>query len=168
MRSVGELYEIRQCKDLNTGEFLAVKIFRKVELTPGAVEMIKQEIDLLRKIDHPNIMKIHNVIEDEDRIYLVTDDIKGPNLFSYIILKCQLSEGETAAIAAQLASCIKYLHKHDIVIRRMRLESICFTEADSIQELRLTDLLFHNYLENLEKEAPFVLEEAFVPPKTSF
>ena len=88
MRSVGELYEIRQCKDLNTGEFLAVKIFRKVELTPGAVEMIKQEIDLLRKIDHPNIMKIHNVIEDEDRIYLVTDDIKGPNLFSYIILKC--------------------------------------------------------------------------------
>ena len=50
----------------------------------------------------------------------------------------------------------------------MRLESICFTEADSIQELRLTDLLFHNYLENLEKEQPFVLEEAFVPPKTSF
>ena len=50
----------------------------------------------------------------------------------------------------------------------MRLESICFTEADSIQELRLTDLLFHNYLENLEKEPPFVLEEAFVPPKSSF
>ena len=50
--------------------------------------MIKHEIELLKKIDHPNIMKLHAVIEDEDRVYLVTDDIKGPNLFSYIIMKC--------------------------------------------------------------------------------
>lgn len=100
LRSSGELYEIRQCKDIHTNELKAVKIFRKVELTTNAVGMIKREIELLRKLDHPNIMKIHAVIEDEDRIYLVTDDIKGPNLFTHIIMKTQLSESDTATITA--------------------------------------------------------------------
>ena len=87
MRSCGELYEIRECRDMNTNEQLSVKIYRKVELTPESIVMIKREIDLLKRLDHPNIMKIHNMIEDEDRIYLITDNIKGQSLFSYIILK---------------------------------------------------------------------------------
>lgn len=77
-----------------------MKIFRKVELTPVTIEMIKQEIKLLKSLDHPNIMKIHAVIEDQDRIYLITDDVKGQNLFNHIIYKNKLSENETATIAA--------------------------------------------------------------------
>ena len=49
--------------------------------------MIKREIDLLKRLDHPNLIKIHNIIEDEDRIYLITDNIRGQNLFSHIIMK---------------------------------------------------------------------------------
>ena len=168
MRSNGELYEIRQCKDTNTNEMKAVKIYRKVELTENSLAMIKCEIDLLRKLDHPNIIKVHTVLEDEDRIYLVTDDIKGPNLFHHIILKNQLSESETASIAAQLASCVKYLHKWNVVIRRIKLESICFAEADSVSELRITDLLLFNYVDKIDEEPPFALEQAFHPPQSSF
>lgn len=149
---------------MNLNEVKAVKIYRKVELTSENIEMIKREIDLLKRLDHPNIMKIHNIIEDEDRIYLITDNIRGPNLFRHIIINTKLSEADTATIAAQLASCIKYLHKHNIVIRRLKLETIVFAEANSIQELRLTDLLLFNYLENLESEPPYVLEKAFDPP----
>lgn len=168
LRSAGELYEIRQCRDINTGESRAVKIFRKVELTPIAIETIKREVSLLRELDHPNIMKIHQVIEDADRIYLITDDFRGLNLFSHIILKNRLSETETATIAAQLASAVKYLHKQDLVIRRLRPESIVFSDTDSIQELRLTDLLLFNYIEKLEDERPYAIEELFNPPKSSF
>ena len=63
---------------------------------------------------------------------------------------------------------MKYLHKHGVVIRRLKLETICFAEHNQISELRLTDLLLFNYLENLEQEKPYALEEAFNPPKTSF
>ena len=155
LRSSGELYEIRQCRDLNTNELKAVKIYRKLELSAQAIQLIKREIELLKKLDHPNIMKIHQVIEDEDRIYLITDDIKGPNLFSYVIMFQTVRELEAATIAAQLASCIKYLHKHDIVIRRIKLETICFSEAETMddvhrsssKELKLTDLLLANTLE---------------------
>ena len=90
-----------------------------------------------------------------DRIYIITDDIKGPSLFSYIIMYQTVKEFEAATIAAQLASCIKYLHKHDIVIRRIKLETIHFSEAESMdevhksssKELRLTDLFLANTLE---------------------
>lgn len=113
-------------------------------------------------------MKIYNVIEDNDKIYIVTDDFRGADLFSYTILKNQLSEAEAASIASQMASCIKYLHKHNIVVRRLKLESIYFAEHESIHEVRLTDLSLCNYLENLQNEAPFHLEDAFKPPKSSF
>ena len=87
LRSFGDLYEIRDCRDLHTNEVKAVKIYRKVELTLVNIEMIKREIDLLKRLDHPNIMKIHSVIEDEDRIYIITDSMRGPNLFRHIIIK---------------------------------------------------------------------------------
>lgn len=87
IRSSGDLYEIRQCKDINTSEMRAAKIYRKLELTDALYEFIKREIELLRRIDHPNIIKLHNVIEDEDRIYIIIDDIKGTNLFGHIIAK---------------------------------------------------------------------------------
>ena len=70
---------------MQTGETLAVKIYRKIELNNWMIKMIAQEIDLLRKLDHPNIVKVHNVIEDADRIYMIIDDIKGSNLFNHII-----------------------------------------------------------------------------------
>ena len=153
---------------MNTNELKSVKIYRKVELTQHAIKMIKSEIALMKKLDHPNIMKIHNIIEDEYKIYVITDDIRGPNLFSYVIIKNQLNESDTASIASQLASCIRYLHKHEIIIRRLKLESICFADSESIHELRLTDLLLFNYTDKIKKENPFHLEEAFNPPNSSF
>ena len=63
---------------------------------------------------------------------------------------------------------MKYLHKHELVVRRLKLDSIVFAETDSIQELRIMDLSLFNYLENLNEEKPFAIEEAFNPPKSSF
>lgn len=54
---------------------LAVKVYRKLELTERNFEMIAREIELLKKLDHPNIIKVHAVIEDMDRIYLIINDL---------------------------------------------------------------------------------------------
>ena len=68
----------------------------------------------------------------------------------------------------RLASCFKYLHKQNVVARRLKLESIVFSDSKEINELKLTDLFLFNFLENLQKEPTQALEEAFYPPKTSF
>ena len=61
--------------------------------------MIKKEIDLMRTIDHPNLCRVYNVIEDDKKIFLIIDDLKGKSLFDYIIRKNKLGETETSIIS---------------------------------------------------------------------
>ena len=61
--------------------------------------MIKKEIDLMRTIDHPNLCRVYKVIEDDKKIYLIIDDLKGKSLFDYIIRKNKLGETETSIIS---------------------------------------------------------------------
>ena len=56
-------------------------------MTESNFKMIAREIELLKRLDHPNIIKVHAVIEDVERIYMIIDDINGVNLFSHIISK---------------------------------------------------------------------------------
>ena len=70
----GEFYDIVKVRDKFTGEYRAMKTFRKSELTKEIVEMIKREIELLMRLDHPNLCKIHDLIEDQEKVYLLIDD----------------------------------------------------------------------------------------------
>lgn len=80
-----EFYEIRQCKDLITDEIKSVKVYRKMELQPDALALVRREVDLLRTCDHPNIIKVFDLFEDDSKIYLVVEDLNGPNLFDFTI-----------------------------------------------------------------------------------
>ena len=60
----GEFYDIVQVRDKFTGEYRAMKTFRKSELTQEIVQMIKREIELLMRLDHPNLCKIYDLVED--------------------------------------------------------------------------------------------------------
>ena len=122
----GEFYDIHKVTDKATGEIRAVKTFRKSELTKDCVTMIRREIELLMRLDHPNLCKIHDVIEDHEKVYLLIDDYEGRSLYDYIVQKNMLKESETVIIASQLVSVLCYLHKHGCVVRRLKLDSIVF------------------------------------------
>ena len=146
----GEFYDIIQVRDKYTNEFRAMKTFRKSELTDDIVKMMKREIELLMRLDHPNLCKIYDLIEDQEKVYLLIDDYKGQNLFEYIMARNSLKESETASIASQLVSVLCYLHKHGCVLRRIKLDSLVFGQQDSLSDLRMTDLMFFNYLDQIE------------------
>ena len=80
-----DIFEIRLCMDLKTHEQRSVKIYRKSEHNEQRLEYLKREIDLLRTLDHPNLIKIYDVIEDELKIYCIIDVIKGQSLFDFTI-----------------------------------------------------------------------------------
>ena len=77
-----------------------MKTFRKSELTDDIVKMMKREIELLMRLDHPNLCKIYDLMEDQEKVYLLIDDYKGQNLFEYIMARNSLKESETASIAS--------------------------------------------------------------------
>ena len=72
-----EMFEIRPFKDFKTQEYRSVKIYRKSELNKQRIQYLKREIDNCKDLDHPNLIKIYDVIEDDTKIYLIIDTIRG-------------------------------------------------------------------------------------------
>jgi len=63
----------------------AVKIIRKESMSPEEEQSFKYEINILKKLDHPNIIKLYEIFEDSSRYYLITELCKGGELFDEII-----------------------------------------------------------------------------------
>ena len=88
--------------------------------------LIEREVQLLSHLDHPNIIKLHEAVRDEFKIYMVFDYCVGRSMFDRIITQGCMQEKEAAAISAYLVSILRYLHSKHIVVRNLRPESILF------------------------------------------
>jgi len=87
--------------------------------------MLFNEINILKEIDHPNIVKMYEFFEDEKRYYLVTEICKGGELFDEVINREKgFTERDTALVIKQVLSCVNYCHKNNIVHRDLKPENI--------------------------------------------
>ena len=93
----GTFAEVRKCITRDTKDIRAVKLIKKESMTQEEEELFKQESTILKRLDHPNILKLYEVFEDDKRYYLVTELCKGGELFDEIITKVNFSEKEAAA-----------------------------------------------------------------------
>ena len=83
---------------------------RKNLLDPKEMEMLKNEIAILKDLDHPNTVKMYEFLEDEKRIYIVTEICKGGELFDEILNRSKFDERDAAVVMKQLLSAINYCH----------------------------------------------------------
>jgi len=92
--------------------------------------MIVNEIKALRRVNHPNIVKLHEVYEHGEEICLVMEYVAGERLFDVILKNRGLSEFETAIITKQLFSVLSHLQYKDLIHRDFKPENILFTRKD--------------------------------------
>lgn len=127
--SIGELIgeslssEIRSCVHKETKTKRAVKVIRKTVKT-NKKEEIHREIEILKTLDHPNILRLFELFEDEKRFYIVTEALRGRELFEEILRRGAFNENDTAAIMQQLLSAVNYLHQNKIAHRDLKPENI--------------------------------------------
>ena len=121
----GKVYEVRHKK---TGEIRACKHLSKLNI--NNLEKFKNEIELLRKMDHPNIIKLYEIFESERSLYLIMEECKGGEVFSKIIerinAKLMYSEKDAANIIKQVISCINYCHNKNICHRDLKPENLLY------------------------------------------
>lgn len=95
---IGAFGEVRKCSNRKTGAIRAVKIIRKESLDAKEKVRFFEEIEILRQLDHPNIVRLYEVFQDEKRYYLVTELCTGGELFDEITNRSSFSEQEAALI----------------------------------------------------------------------
>ena len=102
-------------------------------------KMVENEINNIKELDHPNILKLYEFFEDEKRIYLVTDLCGGGELYQEISSKGKLTEAESQQVIKQVLSCINYCHKKNIVHRDIKPENILLNETKDFEKIKLID-----------------------------
>lgn len=138
-KSTGAFGEVRKGIHRMTGLKRAIKIIRKDELSENEKSRLISEVEILKTIDHPNIIKIFEFYEDEDNFYIVTELCTGGELFDRISFEARLLESEAADIMKQIFSAVFYCHKNKIVHRDLKPENILYLTSDTSSPLKIID-----------------------------
>ena len=125
----GTYGKVKLATHIKLNEKVAIKFINKKRLTnKGDDERIKNEIKIITKLNHPNILKAFEVFEDDINYYIVMERPIRGDLFNYICSKGRLTMDEASFIFYQLVNGIQYLHKNNVVHRDMKPENIMLTK----------------------------------------
>jgi calcium/calmodulin-dependent protein kinase I len=98
------------------------------------------EIDILKQVDHPNIVKLIDVYEDSQTFSLVLELMTGGELFETILEKSSFSEQEAKELILPIVDAIKYCHSLGIVHRDIKPENLLFSSKDpSVAVIKVSD-----------------------------
>ena len=138
---IGGYSRVLKIQNIETGKLYACKELQKNELAD--IDSFNREIDILIKLDHPNIIKLYEVYENEDFIYIVMELCNGGELFDRIIKRTEMgnpfTEKEAATIFKQLMSAVSYCHSNKIVHRDLKPENLLLLNSDDDTHIKIID-----------------------------
>ena len=112
-----------------TEEQVAIKILEKDKIQDEEdLERISREISILKKLKHPNIIKIYDIIENKNNFYIIMELAINGELFKHIVKKKHLEENEASFFFCQLMSALELIHKEGIVHRDIKPENLLLKE----------------------------------------
>ncbi|BAT96688.1 hypothetical protein LR48_Vigan02g002800 [Vigna angularis] len=134
----GNFAKVYQARSLVDGATVAVKVIDKSKTVDAAMEpRIVREIDAMRRLqNHPNILKIHEVLATKTKIYLVVDYAGGGELFSKISRCGRLPESRARRYFSQLVSALLFCHRHGIAHRDLKPQNLLL---DAAGDLKVSD-----------------------------
>eukprot|EP00919_Chromeraceae_sp_WS-2016_P028844 GHVR01068343.1.p1 GENE.GHVR01068343.1~~GHVR01068343.1.p1 ORF type:complete len:147 (+),score=30.28 GHVR01068343.1:549-989(+) len=100
------------------GDQVAIKIIEKDKIINSeAADRVNTEIDILNTVNHPNVIKLNEIVETETEKFLIMEYCSGGDLFDHIVKKGQLPEIEANNIFKMIISGVEYLHDNNIIHR---------------------------------------------------
>jgi len=152
-----------------TGKVRAMKIISKINAQNCSIsneESILNELSILRKIDHQNVVKIYEYYTDEENYYLITEYC--PNGDLYNVMKNEfLSEIQIACIMYQILLAINHIHKLQIMHRDLKLENILVSkkEENGLYRVKICDFGTSHLFKDGEKEKNITGSAYYIAPE---
>ncbi|CAF1291905.1 unnamed protein product [Adineta steineri] len=142
----GAYGEVKLCFVRGTCDRFAMKIIAKKTFThmgPQALvfnQQIKSECTILQGVNHPCIIRIHDVYETDDALYIILELVEGGELFDRIVAHGQFDEATSKFLFRQMCIGVQYLHERSITHRDLKPENILLTLPDTNETLiKITD-----------------------------
>ena len=160
--SFGKVFKVKQ---LSTGKIFAMKVVnRNCEYQDGNKNFLL-EISVLRKLDHPNILKIYEYFLDEFYYYFIMEYVSGGDLYEQIYAMQYYDETSAAFVMKQLFSCVSYLHQMNVVHRDLKPENMMITNTNEKLHLKLIDFGTANYVKRNKKLKMKVGSAFYIAPE---
>ncbi|EJU00186.1 Pkinase-domain-containing protein [Dacryopinax primogenitus] len=142
----GEFGKVKLGLHEEWGEEVAVKLMRRGNVDNQVrLSKVEREIEVLKKLKHPNIVRLYDVIETDKYIGIILEYASGGELFDHILAHRYLREKDACKLFAQLISGVWYIHQKKIVHRDLKLENLLL---DRNRNVIITDFGFANRFEH--------------------
>ncbi|XP_051793138.1 serine/threonine-protein kinase BRSK2-like isoform X9 [Acanthochromis polyacanthus] len=116
-----------------TCQKVAIKIVNREKLSESVLMKVEREIAILKLIEHPHVLKLHDVYENKKYLYLVLEHVSGGELFDYLVKKGRLTPKEARKFFRQIISALDFCHSHSICHRDLKPENLLLDEKNNIR-----------------------------------
>ncbi|XP_007574657.1 serine/threonine-protein kinase MARK2 isoform X8 [Poecilia formosa] len=137
----GNFAKVKLARHVLTSKEVAVKIIDKTQLNSSSLQKLFREVRIMKMLNHPNIVKLFEVIETEKTLYLVMEYASGGEVFDYLVAHGRMKEKEARAKFRQIVSAVQYCHQKCIVHRDLKAENLLL---DADMNIKIADFGFSN------------------------
>ncbi|XP_075043810.1 serine/threonine-protein kinase MARK2 isoform X4 [Mixophyes fleayi] len=137
----GNFAKVKLARHVLTGKEVAVKIIDKTQMNSSSLQKLFREVKIMKVLNHPNIVKLFEVIDTEKTLYLVMEYASGGEVFDYLVAHGRMKEKEARSKFRQIVSAVQYCHQKLIVHRDLKAENLLL---DSDMNIKIADFGFSN------------------------
>jgi len=103
------------------------------------INLLRREIEIMQKVDHPGVLKCFDVFEDDDRVYIIMELVEGSELFDRIVDKGNYTEKDAVNLVKQVLSAVSYLHENGIAHRDLKPENLLCSGSGKNEIVKIAD-----------------------------
>ncbi|XP_064554767.1 MAP/microtubule affinity-regulating kinase 3 [Drosophila montana] len=164
----GNFAKVKLALHVPTGREVAIKVIDKTQLNTSARQKLYREVRIMKLLNHPNIVRLFQVIESERTLYLIMEYASRGELFDHLVKNGRMRERDARLIFRQLVSAIQYCHSKFVVHRDLKAENLLL---DQHMNIKIADFGFGNtfdpnaQLETFCGSPPYAAPELFMGRK---
>jgi len=138
----GAFSKVKEGTHRQTSRTFAIKVITKAKLTREDEVALRDEINVLKLLKHPHIIRLYDVFDEPQYYYLVTEQMRGGELFDRIVAKQYYNEKEARDVCKILFEALAYCHDRQVAHRDLKPENLLLMGLDNDSEIKIADFGF--------------------------